>query len=175
VHISPRDAEDSTVGLDLASRDQTVFTIDPVPDVGGEPTWELIGLADGVADLAAIDTNDEEIDFLEVDIRELTALGARNLIGDAVGPNLNDPDFDEVWIINADERVSFQLDPLIGDGVPTMGRYVYTATIDESIDDGLVTDGLSEGNIDFSVPAGQHAASFVDDFGHGIDILFDAQ
>ena len=176
VHISPRDSTVSTVGLDLESSDESIFTIQAVPDVGGEPTWEIIGQNDGVTSLTAFDTaTGDDVDFIAVVVQELDALSSRNVLGDAVGPDLNDQDFDEVWTINADQRVSFSIDPIVGNTI-AMGRYEYTATIDAAIDDGLVdSDSLSDGHLDFSVPVGEHAASFVDNYGHTIDLLFVAQ
>ena len=56
-----------------------------------------------------------------------------------------------------------------------MGRFRYTATIDQAIEDGLIEDDLGRGYLYFRAPVGDHLASFEDDYGHAIDILIQAQ
>ena len=163
----------STAGADLVSDDPEFLSVTPIAD-RGQPTWELQALAAGVARLTVLDPDDAVLDFIEVPIQELTGLIAENVLGDAVGP-ADDASFDEVWKVNADEGVSFQITPAIGIDAPAMGKYVYTATIDAGLEDGLVDNNLSGGYLYFNVPAGQYAASFVNDFGHAIDLLIVAE
>jgi hypothetical protein len=173
MYITGRDGV-STAGATIESDDPAVLEIATIPDVGGRPTWELFGASAGVGRLTVYDANDAVLDFIEIGVQELSALGAENILGDAVGP-ADDPSYDEVWTVNADQAVSFQITPLIGEGVPTMGKYTYTATIDQGIEDGLLDEDLSEGYLYFQVPAGEYAASFEDDYGHAIDLLIVAQ
>jgi hypothetical protein len=163
----------STAGADLISDDPSLLSVTAVADVG-QPTWELQSLAPGVARLTVLDSQGADLDFLEVPMQELTGLIGTNILGDAVGPS-DDASFDEVWTVNADEAVSFQVTPVIGIDSPTMGKYVYTATVDAGLEAGLIDTNLSEGYLYFEVPAGQYTASFEDDFGHFIDMLIIAE
>jgi hypothetical protein len=160
----------STAGADLISDDPSLLSVTAV----GQPTWELQSLAPGVARLTVLDSQGADLDFLEVPMQELTGLIGTNILGDAVGPS-DDASFDEVWTVNADEAVSFQVTPVIGIDSPTMGKYVYTATVDAGLEAGLIDTNLSEGYLYFEVPAGQYTASFEDDFGHFIDMLIIAE
>lgn len=164
----------STVGVVIESDDPNVLSAVAIPDVNGSPTWELQGLSPGVARLTVYTQGDEVLDFLEVGVQEVSGLIAENVLGDAVGP-ADDASFDEVWTINADQAVSFQITPTIGDEQPVMGRFLYTATIDQGIEEGLIEDDLGKGYLYFQAPAGDYQASFVDDYGHTIDILLQAQ
>lgn len=175
IHIAAANGGISTSGVDLQSSDEDVFVVDVVPDVGGEPTWELLGAGDGVADLIAITRTGGELDHITVPVQELTGLGSANVVGDAVGP-IEDPAADQVWEVNADEPVSFQIEPLIGDGVPTMGRYQYQAVLDAQIDAGLLDeDGVTDGYLYTQVPAGEHLATFENEFGDTVELLIRAR
>jgi hypothetical protein len=167
----------STAGVTLVTDDPDVLVIEPVADFGGRPTWEITGTGPGVARIVALDTGEVEVDFVEVGVQLLSGLALEDFIGDAVGPT-EDPEFDEVWTINADEQVSFYVNPLIGDGVPTMGRYQYAATIDAAIEaGGTVNQDPAGGYLDFTVPAGEYVVSFDNLYQEGlfIDVLFVAQ
>lgn len=164
----------STAGVTLDVDDPAVLSVTSIPDVGGRPAWELQGEGAGVAEILAIDADGFELDFLQVGVQELSGLAMTNVLGDAVGPD-TDLDFDEVWTVNADEAVSFQVTPLIGDGVPTMGVYTYTATIDAGMEVGLLDDDLSQGYLYFNVPEGDYVVSFEDDYGNFLDVLIVAQ
>lgn len=163
----------STAGADLISEDLELLSVRKVAD-RGQPTWELQSLAAGVAILTVLDSEGADLDFLEVPMQELTGLIGSNILGNAVGP-ADDVTFDEVWTVNADEAVSFQVTPVIGIDVPAMGKYVYTATIDAGLEEGLIEPNLSDGYLYFEVPAGEYAASFEDDYGHFIDMLIIAE
>lgn len=164
----------STAGATVVSDSPELLSVVAIADVNRQPTWELQGLAAGVARLTVLDTNDEELDFLEVPIQELSGLTAENFVGDAVGP-ADDEVYDMRFTVNADQAVSFQISPVIGDGYPAMGRYEYTATIDATIEDTLIEDNLSEGYLYFTPTAGEHVASFENDFGQAIDLLIVAE
>ena len=164
----------STAGVTIESRDPSLLSVIPVADVAGQPTWELQGLAAGVARLHVLTQGDDVLDLLEVPIQELTGLITQNILGNAVGP-AEDAVYDEVWTVNADEAVSFQVTPVIGLDAPTMGTYQYTATVDAGLQAGLLDQNLGEGYLYFNVPAGQYAVSFDDDYGHSIDLLINAQ
>lgn len=164
----------STVGVTIESDDPNVLSAVAIADTGGKPTWELQGLSAGVGRLTVYTQGDEVLDFLEVGVQEISGLIAENILGNAVGPS-DDASFDEVWTINADEAVSFQITPSIGSSSPLMGRYLYTATIDQGIEEGLIEKDLGKGYLYFSVPAGDYQASFEDDYGHTINMLLQAQ
>lgn len=162
-----------TASATVESDDPTVLSIQAIAG-NGEPTWELVGMAAGIARLTVFDVDHGVIDFLEVGVQNLSGLTANNIIGDAVGPT-EDEFFDEVWTVNAGEEVDLQVVPVIGDGVATMGRYTYTATVDAAIEDGLIGDRLSEGYLRFNVVAGDHSVTFDDDYGHQLRLLIKAQ
>jgi hypothetical protein len=167
-----------TAGIDLASDDESVLFVEPAPDFGGRPTWQITGQDEGVARIAALDPDGNEVDFVEVGVQFLSGLALEDFIGDAVGPDLLDPEFDEVWTINANEQVSFYVNPLIGDGVPTMGRYQYDAILDEPIAlGGTVNQDPAGGYLDFQVPAGEYAVTFENLYQDGLvlNVLFVAQ
>lgn len=167
----------STAGVTLGSDDPAVLSIDPIADVGGKPTWAAVGQSAGVARIVAYDTNQVEVDFVEVGVQELSGLGLDNFVGDAVGPT-SDATYDEIWQVNADTNTSFYVQPLIGDGVPTMGKYTYTATIDSALNDGQVAGSdPANGYIYFNVPAGDYPVTFESDYDPSIyiDVLIQAQ
>jgi hypothetical protein len=152
----------STAGIDLASRNPDVFDVVAVGDVGGEPTWEITANSAGIADLAAL-LDGEEQDFLEIAIQDVDHYISENILGTAVGPSA-DPNADEGWAINADERVTFQVTPTIGDSVPTMGRFTFLATLDPEIEEGAMVDQEpGEGHLDFLVPPGDYIVDFESD------------
>lgn len=164
----------STAGVDLASDDEGVLQVRAIGDIAGAPAWELVGVSAGVAGLEAIDRDGAVLDELEVGVQTVSGLTLQNVLGDAVGPSVEGGV--EVWQINADEAVSFQVTPTIGDGVPTMGRFAYDAgPIDEPIIQGLVQDDISEGYLYFEVPAGEYSASFQDGEGNALDVTFVAE
>jgi hypothetical protein len=116
-----------TAGLDLASADTDVFDVAPTEDVGGEPAWEITAYSPGVARLAAIDGDGNEIDFIEVPVQEVTRLTMEPFAGDIVGPTEEDG-VDEVFTVNADALVSWSVRPIIAGDVTTMGRYTFANT-----------------------------------------------
>jgi hypothetical protein len=164
----------STAGAVLESENPDMLSVVAVPDVGGQPTWELQALNAGVTRVNAYTADDVLLDFVEIPTQELTGLISQKIVGEAVGPT-SDASYNEIWTVNADQAVSFQVRPVIGIDVPTMGRYVYTATVDSGMEAGLLEENLSDGYLYFNVPAGQYPVIFENDFGHRIDILIDAQ
>lgn len=165
----------STAGVELASDDLSVLELTEVGDVGNRPTWTAVGVSPGVARVAAL-KDGIEVDFVEVGVQQVTALGLDNFVGSAEGPT-SDADFDEIWQVTADVNTSFYVLPLIGDGVPTMGRYTYAATVDAGLAQGLVEGGdLENGYLYFNVPAGDYTISFVNDYDPNlfIDVLIQA-
>jgi len=167
----------STAGVTLDSDDTSVLTVTAVGDVGGQPTWEVQGTGPGVGRIVAYDTNQEIVDFVEVGVQLLSGLTLENFIGDAVGP-ADDVTYDEVWTVNADQDVSFYVVPLIGDGVPTMGRYGYDTVVDSALDPYLdTTSDPAGGYLRFNVPAGQYNVTFDNLYqtGLSLDVLFDVQ
>lgn len=165
----------STAGVTLEVDDPSVLQVTPIGDVAGRPTWELYAAGPGVARVLAIDANDDQVDFIEVGVQELSGLTLENFVGDAIGPS-EDVDYDEVWTVNADQSVSFFVTPTIGAGVPTMGRYTYVATVDAALTSYIMEpERLEEGYLYFNAPAGSYAVSFDDDAGHYIDVLIIAE
>jgi len=168
----------STAGVTLATDDPNVLVVAPIGDVSGRPTWEVTATGEGVGRIIALDADDIQVDFIEVGVQLLSGLTTENFIGDAVGPTA-DPNYDEVWTVNADTIVSFYVVPLIGDGVPTMGRYQYDTVVDAALDPYLEepTSDPAGGYIRFSAPAGQYLVSFANlyQIGLTLDVLFDVQ
>ena len=167
----------STAGVTLESNDTAVLDVTAIGDVGGRPTWEVIGTGAGVARIVAYDASDVEVDFLEVGVQELSGLILENFIGDAVGPT-SDPDFDEIWSVNADQNTSFYVVPVIGSaGVPTMGVYEYIAVVDSIMNANLLAGAdLGAGYLYFNVPANDYAVHFENayDATVAIDVLISA-
>lgn len=166
----------STAGVTLESDDTSVLTVAPIGDVGGRPTWEAVGISAGVARIVAYDSDDVEVDFIEVAVQDLSGLGLENFVGDAVGPT-SDATYDEIWQVNANQNTSFYVVPLIGDGAPTMGRYTYTPYLDENLDAGLLdTANVDEGYLYFNVPAGDYTITFEStvDTSLAVDVLIQA-
>jgi hypothetical protein len=167
----------STAGVTLDTDDPNVLVVAPVADWNNRPTWEVTGIGPGVARIVAYDPDDIQVDFVEVGVQLLSGLTTENFIGDAVGPN-DDPTYDEVWTVNADQQASFYVVPLIGDGVPTMGRYDYDTGIDPSLVPYVAqTSDPSGGYLDFTVPAGQYPVVFTNLYQDGLalHVLFVAQ
>jgi hypothetical protein len=165
----------STIGVDLASDDLSVLELSPMGDIGGRPTWTAVGISPGVARVAAL-KDGVEVDFVEVGVQAVTALGLDNFVGNAVGPT-SDADFDEIWQVNGAENTSFYVLPLVGESAPTMGRYTYTTTLDAGLAQGLVEGGdLEAGYLYFNVPEGQYTVSFESDYDPNLylDVLIEA-
>lgn len=175
VHISGLDGF-STAGVTLDSDAPEVLTVEPLADVSGRPTWQLYGVSPGVARLLALDQDGYEVDLLEVAVQELSGLILQNVLGNAVGPTY-DTEYDEHWIANADERVVFDVTPVIGENVPTMGVYEYTPYIEDEEFDAYIGDvyGLDQGRLDFTAPAGQYGVIFENKAGHSLSVLIDVQ
>lgn len=163
----------STAGATIVSDDPTVLEIVPVADVGGQPTWELTGINPGVARLEVYDATEALLDTLEVPVQDVGSLGLINGLGDAVGPEA-DPQYDEVWTVNADQAVSLRVTPFVGNRSPLMGVFSYVATIDQVMSDGLIDTDLSGGRLYFSVPAGDYVVSWIDDQNRTLDVLIRA-
>ena len=160
IHIEGIDGF-STAGIDLESANPDLLQVVAVGDTDGMPTWELTALGAGVVELQAM-LDGVEQDFIEIPMQDVDSLTTANILGEAVGPTLADAT-DQAWTINADEAVSFQVTPMIGagEGVPTMGRFGYAATIDVGLEDGaLENQEPGDGYLYFSVPAGDYTAVF---------------
>ncbi len=177
VDVSIRAAESggSTAGFDLESDDPSVFTVTPVADVGGSPRWEILGTGEGAANLFAVDSDGNDVDFLSIGVQELDGLQLNAFIGNAVGPS-SDQDFDEIWQINADEEVSFFVEPTIGTGGDVlMGRLEFGVDADDLVPFLDETSDPNGGYYRFNVPAGDYGLFITADNGAPLDVLFQAQ
>jgi hypothetical protein len=112
-----------TAGLDLASREPDKLDVVPGADVGGEPSWELTALTAGVVQLAAIDPDGNEVDFIEVPMQEVTKLTMVPFAGDVTPITLDG--VDEAFQVMADTAASWSVRPVIAGDVTTMGRYEF--------------------------------------------------
>ena len=155
----------STVGIDLASDAPDILSVAPVADVNNRPTWELLGVGDGIAHLAAIDPDGVEVDFVEFEVLQPARLGMESFLGNAVGPVLDDPEYDEIWTVNADQQTILLVTPFDAAGDAIMGRYAYVPAIEVLEFDTFLNDRerLGEGYLDFTAPAGSYGVSFADD------------
>lgn len=164
----------STVGINLESADLEVLDVTPTGDVDGEPTWSLNGLNPGTARLMALDSDNVVADYIDVDIVQPDRLTLVP-VGNAVGPTFENPDFDEVWQLNANERIVFHVTPVMGVDAPVMGRYEYAAVLDEAMLEMVdAPDLLPLGQLDFTPTAeGQYTVIFNDNFGNGIVALLE--
>jgi hypothetical protein len=112
-----------TAGLDLASREPDKLDVVPGEDVGGEPSWELTALTAGVVELAAIDPDGNEVDFIQVPMQEVTKL---TMVPFAGSPEpIEEVDVDEGYQVMAGTAASWSVRPLIAGDVTTMGRYTF--------------------------------------------------
>jgi len=127
----------SSAGLDLASRDPGVATVTRRDDVAGAPAWDLHAVRAGVADIAAVDVDGSEIDFVEVPVQDVVALTMVPFVGDIVGPAA-ESGYDEAFTVNAGEDVSWYVRPLIAGDVTTMGRFSFETVLDAGAP--LITD-----------------------------------
>lgn len=151
-----------TAGLDLASRDPDILAVERGADLNGAPSWLLTALAPGVADLAALDGT-HEIDFVEVPVQAVAHLALEKVVGEAVGPTLEDG-YDEAWTINADTQTSWFVRPVASDDGVLMGRFSYeTVTVSGEPD---VTDFELEnsdrpaGHLSVRLPPGAYPVTF---------------
>jgi hypothetical protein len=146
-----------TAGLDLASRHPNIMTVARRADIGNAPAWDLTGLAQGFADLAAVDTDGVEIDHIQVEIHELRRLTMIGFVGDIVETSA--PDFDEAFIVNADQQVSWLIRPVAPlDHVP-MGRFTYETVGDLGAFE-LENSDRPNGHLSVNLPAGEYPIEF---------------
>jgi hypothetical protein len=163
-----------TAGVELVSADPAALAVRPVVDVGGQPIWELEGLAAGRARLEAIGADDEVVDFLDVEVVPVVGLGLTLVLGEAEGPLIGDR-HDERWTIGAGQAVSFQVTPLVAGGEPTMGRYLYQFAFDALLEQALIDRNTERGYLYFQVPAGEYAALVTDADDRSLRVLFVAE
>lgn len=164
----------STAGVTLEAADPEVIALAPIGDIGNRPAWEITGIGAGVSRIIAYDSDDNEVDSLDVPVQELIGLTLENFVGDAVGP-LDDSVYDEAWTVNADEPVSFYVTPLIAGSVPTMGRYDYITAVDQGMEAGMLEGAdPAAGYIYFNVPAGDYTADFDDGLGNTLSVIITA-
>ena len=153
----------STAGLDLASRDPQRLTVEPGPDVGGQPSWLLTAHEAGVVQVAAVDQGGAEIDFVEVPIQDVVALTLQPYTSNIVGPS-EEQGYDEAYTVNANEPVAWNVRPLIAGDVTTMGRFRFETVTEAGLPD--VTDfelGTSDrpnGYLYVDLPAGDYPVEF---------------
>jgi len=164
----------STAGFELESDDASVFTVVPISDIGGRPTWEITGTGPGVAHLYAVDGDGADVDFIEVVVQELDGLHMLQTLGQAVGPT-SDADYDEIWQVNAGEETWFYVEPLIGND-RIMGVMQYDVTIDSALDSYLAEGSdVPGGFYKINAPAGDYWVSITADNGTPLDVLFQVQ
>jgi hypothetical protein len=131
VQISGIDGQ-PTAGLDLASTDTAVLSVERQADIGGAPAWELTAHAPGVVDLAALDAG-TEIDFITVDILDVVALHMNEFVGDIV--EQDDPEYDQWFTVDAGEQVSWLIRPVTADEEQPMGRFDFQTVTYEGAPD----------------------------------------
>jgi hypothetical protein len=165
----------STAGVTLEAADPQVLTLEAIGDLGGRPAWEATAVGAGVSRVIAYDTDDNEVDSLDVPVQDLIGLTLENFVGDAVGP-MDDSVYDQVWSVNADAEVSFYVTPLIAGNAPTMGVYDYIAVVDQVLDTYMLEGSdPAAGYIYFRVPAGSYTVDFENDVGTTLSVLINAQ
>jgi hypothetical protein len=151
-----------TAGLELSSSDNSVFTVDFGDDISGEPSWEIYAVGAGVAELVAYNGN-TEVDFIEIPVQTTQFLGLENLVGDAVGPSVEDG-YDEAWTVNAGEDVSFIVRGMIAEDAVTMGRFSVETVLDAGdtrlIDAELENSDRPNGYLSVNLPEGDYPVRF---------------
>jgi hypothetical protein len=147
-----------TAGLDLASRDPSVAQVSRRADISNAPAWDLAALAPGVVDVAAIDSNGIEIDFVQVGVQEVVGLTMVPVDTSIVGPDVEEG-YDEAFTIKADLNASWLVRPLIAGDVTTMGRFAFTPVLDPLATQVQGSDP-DNGLLAIKVPAGTYPVSF---------------
>ena len=163
----------TTVAATVSSEEVDLVSVFPVADQD-QPTWEIEALGPGTAIINVHGVDSQLMDFVELSIREPAYLSAKNILGDAVGPSDN-PNYDEVWIVNADQEVSFQMTAINSDDQPLMGKFSFDATLDIGLENGLLDTDLGRGYLHFNVPAGDYLATFKEVHGREIRMLIVSQ
>lgn len=175
-HISGIDGV-STVGIDLEASDPQILAVSPTGDIGGQPTWQLVGLAEGPVSILAVDAERQVVDFIDVSVVLPGKLMMENMLGEAVGPTADAPGFDERWIVNTNERAVFYVVAAQEDETPVLGQYGYTYAVDPGLmGDVTDPDSLSLGRLDITpTTPGQYSVVFESNAGHSIAVLIDVQ
>jgi hypothetical protein len=170
----------ATAGLDLASRDTSVATVERRDDVGNAPAWDLHAHAAGVVEVAAVDTDGTEIDFVQIGIQDVTRLTMLPVVGDVVGPS-TEADYDEAFTVNADEPVSWSIRPVIAGDVTTMGRFSFETVLDAGGPDLTQFETASSdrpnGYLYVQLPAGDYPVRFevTEDIDVAVEAIIHAQ
>jgi hypothetical protein len=174
VYIAGVGGFDAT-GVTLRSSDPEVLTVAFLGDVAGRPTWDLHGAGAGTARLIAAKDN-VAVDSIEVQVKAVTGLVVKKVLGDATGP-LHDVDgHDEHWIVTAGARVVLHVTPVVDDS-PVMGRYEYMSAFADANFELFINDLslLRKGQLDFTAPAGQYGLTFFNSHGNSIAVLVEVQ
>ncbi|HVV85458.1 MAG TPA: hypothetical protein VHE35_20505 [Kofleriaceae bacterium] len=149
-----------TAGLDLRSGDTSVLTVSRVEDQANVPTWKINGAGEGVAELGAYDGSDE-VDFIEVGVRAAERLELQHVLGNAVGPTVEDGV--ETYTVNAEQPVSLQARMIVDESALLIGRTSYTVTVPAGsrlLDSELDGSDREQGYLYVSPPAGVYPFSF---------------
>ena len=151
--------DDQYVGdLEVASTDSRVVDVlGRTPD--SSPRFTLLGVAPGTADLAAIDRDGNEVDYIHVEVERVD-----ELVFDVVSPGLGEP---ETIVTSDGVRMSrYRLD--VGAHVDidvhpyargnwAMGAFEYGVVIDPVIAAAILPSSkVSHGDLDFYAPRGEH-------------------
>jgi hypothetical protein len=168
-----------TAGLDLASRDETVATIERRDDITGAPAWDLHAHAPGVVEVAAIDTDATEIDYVQVPVQDVTRLTMLPVVGDIVGPS-TEAGYEEAFTVNADEPVSWSVRPLIAGEVTTMGRFSFETVLDAGstlTEHETASSDRPNGYLYVQLPAGDYPVRFeiTEDIDVAVEAIIHAQ
>ena len=153
----------STAGVDLASDDLSVLTVDAIPDVNGKPAWEIFGMAPGLARLAAIDPGGKEVDAILVEVVTPARFTMHDFGNHAVGPQNDRPGYDEHWLVDAGQEVILLVTPVDEGEKPIMGRYEYTTVIETAAFDAFIKNrnDLAKGTLDFlATEPGEYGVRF---------------
>ena len=152
-----------TAGVDLASRDLAVAQVSRRADINNAAAWDLAAIAPGVVDVAAIDSNGIEIDFVQVGVQDVTRLTMVPFVGDVVGPS-PETGYDEAFTVNAGVEVTWFVRPLIAGDVTTMGRFAFETVLDSGqpavTDHELANSDRPNGYLSVSLPAGTYPLRF---------------
>ena len=160
--------------LRLITSNPYVFQVERLSSSPWSSEWKVTGTGDGWAELVAIDGLGYEIDKTRIDVRYADGLGVEHVAGNAVGPTVR-LGYDQVWTVNADERVELEIVPLEG-RFRMMGRVAYQVDIDELLYAGMAPGSRVEaGELEFRVPMGEYDVDFVAPDGQSLRLLIVAQ
>jgi|GEM_PF-2094753 len=141
----------SSAGLDLMSETPDVVSLEAIADLDGRPAWRVRGLRPGRAEIAAVDRDDVSVDYLRFDVSAPNYAFHVDSSSSLRDPDLNQPDFDEVWRLRG-TRVDLRLLSYDGDDA-MMGDFDLDPMLSNEFSAVDLKGDLRKGEIEFALPS----------------------